>query len=169
MVLESQLPHETVNLLFWLVIVNNKEMMLWGSWLCKTISWMYSVRWNLTPPLFGGMIPPLAAGFCLHGRVPKHGWSQIWSPLSLAGRILPLWASGRASEPPSLWWQDSSFIGECKSMAWTPLSPAAGFYLNGRLQEHCGRRARGSDLWRFVWYIYIYICVYIYMYICIDR
>ena len=35
MVLESQLPHKTVNLLFHLVIVNNKLTILWGGWLSK--------------------------------------------------------------------------------------------------------------------------------------
>ena len=37
LVLESQLPHKTVNLTFQLVIVNNKLTILWGSWLSKTI------------------------------------------------------------------------------------------------------------------------------------
>ena len=32
---ESQLPHKTVNFIFWLVIINKKSTILWGSWLLK--------------------------------------------------------------------------------------------------------------------------------------
>ena len=36
LVLESRLPHKTVNLLFQLVLVNNKLTIVWGSRLSKT-------------------------------------------------------------------------------------------------------------------------------------
>ena len=51
LVLQSQLPHKIVNLLFIPVIVENKLTSLWGSWLSKThdkyILWVQS--WNLNP------------------------------------------------------------------------------------------------------------------------
>ena len=43
MVLESQLPHKTVNSMYLLVIVNNELTILWGSRLRKTISFMHCV------------------------------------------------------------------------------------------------------------------------------
>ena len=37
MVLEIQLPHQIVNVVFLFVIVDNKFTVVWGGWLSKTI------------------------------------------------------------------------------------------------------------------------------------
>ena len=44
MIIDSQLPHKIVNLLFIITYWNNKLTVLWGSWLSKTIELIHSVR-----------------------------------------------------------------------------------------------------------------------------
>jgi hypothetical protein len=46
LILESQIPHKTVNLTFWLGIVSNELTILWGRWLSKTHYILWDEIWG---------------------------------------------------------------------------------------------------------------------------